>query len=106
MKNNTAKTNSYYTPGNPKRERRITKDWWDRAVLKMTTQEDVGRELEKVRKEDPKFWLRLILDSVPKQTINDNNGLQINLILSGIEGKRVIQVRPIERNALDEHETE
>ena len=93
-----------YTPGNPKRERKITKDWWDRAVLKATTQDDIIEELEKVKKDDPKFWLRLIYDSIPKHIVSENNGLQVNIILNGIEEKRVIQGRVIQdRQAIGMH---
>lgn len=84
------KTGSYYTPGHPKRERKLTKDWWDRAVLKATTQDDVIEELNKVKQSDPKFWLRLILDSVPKEIHSDSAGLQVILNLNGVE------IKPIE----------
>lgn len=87
-----------------KRERKLTKDWWDKAVLKSITQDDVAEELERVRKNDPKFWLRLILDSVPKQILSESNGLQVILNLNGVDIRplqgKVIQSIP----ALQDHD--
>lgn len=56
---------------------------------------------------EPAERVKIAASWVPKEiNSNNNNGLQINIVLSGIEEKRVIQVQPIEQNALVEHETE
>ena len=96
------KTDNWKVPGNPKRERKLTKDWWDRAVLKSITQDDVAEELARVRKSDPKFWLRLILDSTPKEIRSDSNGLHVSFVLNGVELKpitgRVLESRSLPTN--------
>ncbi len=75
----------YYTPGNPKRDRRITKQWWDRAVLKATTQDDIVAELNALRKNDPKAWLRLIMESVPKESlVKTDSSITISFNLEGV----------------------
>ena len=82
-----------------KRERKLTKDWWDKAVLKAITQDDVAIELERVRKSDNKFWLRLILDSIPKEIRSDSAGIGITFILNGVEIKP-LQGKVLESRAL------
>jgi len=95
-----------FTPGNPKRERKITKDWWDRAVLKATTQDDIADELKKLKESDPKFWLRLVLDSVPRHIVNENNGLVVRIVLDGIVGKSIPIPGQMVKGELSGHETE
>jgi len=49
---------------------------------------------------------KLIDTHVDKKLINENTGLQVNIMLQGIEAKRVIQVHTIQPDALKEHDAE
>ena len=78
--------------------------WYRDVILGLYTYDQAKADWEAIT---PAERVKLVGAWVPKELNNNgNNGLQINLILTGIEGKRVIQVQPIEQNALVEHETE
>jgi len=63
--------------------------------------------MQMFRAQEEKYKLDKLIDThVDKKMINENTGLQVNIMLQGIEAKRVIQVHAIPPDALEEHDTE
>ena len=90
--------------GSGRKKTKKTTGWIRDTVLRIYTEDQLKEDWFAI---DPADRLKIAASWVPKEIMgNGNNGLQINLILTGIEGKRVIQVQPIEQNALVEHDTE
>jgi hypothetical protein len=91
-----------------KRPRKITKEWWDRAVLAATTSDDVAKELNRLRKDDYKAWLELILKSVPKEAIvKQDKTVHVTLSIEGMQRTRMIECEEVKAlPGLDESDIE
>ena len=81
---------SIWTPGNPKRKRKIDRQWFEKCIQKAFTQDDI---IQKMRSLPDKDALRLVLDYLPKETsVKTDSSISVKLILTGLQN----QVKEIE----------
>jgi len=88
MSNNTTKSKGYYTPGNPKRNRQITRAWFEKILSKSFTDTDI---IEKIRSLPDKDVVRLYLDYLPKET-KENREVRVTLSVEGLRREKAIMV--------------
>ena len=96
------KPTGYYTPGNPKRERKPTWQWVQHMVNKAYT----GPEWIEKFKSLPDLEKWKILQAVnpqPKQ-VDINQGVRVVLEIHGLEDPKVIEGKVVEPKALEMHQ--
>jgi hypothetical protein len=79
------KTPNYYTPGQAKRKRKITREWFERIICKAFTDTEI---IEKLRNVPDKDFLQIVTTYLPKETRIDSN-TSVTLIVKGLEAKAV-----------------
>lgn len=93
------KPQGYYTPGNPKKKRGITREWFERCLQKAFTQDDV---IEKIRNLPDKDVVQLYRDWIPRETRLES-GISVSLIVHGLENKvKEIEGKVVELKALED----
>lgn len=81
---------SYYTPGNPKRQRRITREWFEKIVCKAFTDQDV---IDKLKTLEAKECLDIIVRYLPKEVKQENHSL-IRLVINGLPQGTIVKEMP------------
>ena len=95
-----------YTPGNPKRERKLTRDWILKAALKAVTQDDFIQAIHTLRRDDPKGFLQWYDSIAPKENVLKTTGSGVNIIISipGMDSSKPVEGKVIDHPALETHQ--
>jgi hypothetical protein len=81
------KSNGYYTPGNPKRERKITREWYERCWRKAFTDTEI---IAIIKALPPDKIVEGIFKFLPKEIVGKlDNTVNVKLILSGMENRPI-----------------
>ena len=81
---------TYYTPGNPKRDRKITRDWLLRVARKAVTNDDVISAIHELRRDDPKGFLQWYNSICPQESlVKTDSSITVRVISDGVRPKEI-----------------
>ena len=87
---------SLYTPGNPKRNRKITREWFEKVLQKAFTSDEIVR---KVRSLSDRDIVQLYRDWIPRETqVKLDQNVSISLNIEGFKPRQLQE--PVEIQAL------